>query len=205
MVFAFSRDGAIPGGQRIWRKVSKRNQVPVNALLLCGAGVWILMLPTLANGAIGYAVGTSIAVIGLNLSFSFPIFLRWRLRDKFAVGPWNLGKNYRWMDPIAFGWIWFFSLLFMAPASTGGVWFTPGFTWTDANYAPITFFGLMLFAGIWWLISARKWYTGPILEVDEKLVLMERGQLDRLAEVKARQVELEKQGPTSAPPGSSSS
>lgn len=182
MVFAFSRDNAVPGGRRLWRKVSKRNQVPANALLLCGALIWLLMLPTLANGAIGYAVGTSVAVVGLNLSYSIPIFLRWRLGNKFQTGPWNLGRNYRWMGPIAFCWIWIFSILFMAPTSTGGLWFTSNFTWTDANYAPLTFFGLMIVVGVWWLVSARKWYKGPVREVDEELVLMDRGQLDKLTE-----------------------
>lgn len=187
MVFAFSRDGAVPGGQRIWRKVSKRNQVPVNALAFCAVFVWLLMVPTLVNGVIGYAVGTSIAVIGLNVSFSIPIFLRWRLGDKFNAGPWNLGRNYRWLDPIAFVWVWIFAILFMAPSSSAGVWFTPAFDWAAANYAPITFIGLMIVVGVWWLVSARKWYKGPVREVDVELVLMDRGQLDEAAEVQAQQ------------------
>lgn len=189
MVFAFSRDGAVPGGQ-MWRKVSKRNQVPVNALYLCAVAIWLLMIPTLFNGVIGYAVGTSVAVIGLNVSFSLPIFLRWRQGAKFKVGPWNIGKHYRWMCPIAFIWVWIFAILFMAPTSSAGVWFTDAFTWTAANYAPITFFGLMIIVGIWWLVSAHKWYKGPVREVDEELILMERGELDRLAEVKAKEDEL---------------
>lgn len=193
MVFAFSRDGAVPGGQRIWRKVS-RNQVPVNALAFCAVFVWLLMIPTLVNGVIGYAVGTSIAVIGLNVSFSIPIFLRWRLGNTFNAGPWNLGQNYRWLDPIAFVWVWIFAILFMAPTSTAGVWFTPAFDWTAANYAPITFIGLMIVVGVWWLVSARKWYTGPIREVDVELVLMDRGRLDEAAEVQARQEKLLRSG-----------
>ena len=44
------------------------------------------MLPTLSNAAVGYLVGTSIAVIGLYLAFVFPIFLRWRLGDEFEAG-----------------------------------------------------------------------------------------------------------------------
>lgn len=197
MVFAFSRDDAVPGGRKIWRKVSERNQVPVNALLLCTAAIWVLMLPTLANGVIGYAVGTSVAVIGLNVSFSFPIFLRWRMREKFERGPWHLGRHYRWMDPIAFCWIWFFAILFMAPMVRSAVWFTPEFSWTDANYAPLTFFGLMIIVGVWWLVSARKWYTGPVREVDEELVLMDRGELDDLAKVRAKQIQLEQGKPGS--------
>src|SRR5699024_5538652 len=106
--------------------------------------------------------------IGLNVSFSIPIYLRWKMRDKFEVGPWSIGQNYRWMNPVSFCWIWFFSLLFMAPTSVGAVWFGSEFTWASANYAPLTFFGLLIIVGLWWFVSARKWYTGPIREVDEK-------------------------------------
>jgi len=62
MMFAFSRDGAVPGGRQFFRKVSRRYRVPVNAVLAIAVLSWALMLPTLANGAIGYLVGTSIAV-----------------------------------------------------------------------------------------------------------------------------------------------
>ena len=47
---------------------------------------WALMLPTLSNAAVGYLVGTSIAVIGLYLAFVLPIILRWRLGDRFEAG-----------------------------------------------------------------------------------------------------------------------
>src|SRR5438270_5530004 len=63
MMFAFSRDGAVPGGRQLFRKVN-RMRVPVNAVIAIAVLSWALMLPTLANGAVGYLVGTSIAVIG---------------------------------------------------------------------------------------------------------------------------------------------
>ena len=59
------------------------------------------MLPTLANGAIGYLVGTSIAVIGLYIAFALPIILRIRAGDRFEPGAWSLGRHYRWISPIA--------------------------------------------------------------------------------------------------------
>lgn len=176
MLFAFSRDGALPK-RYIWRKISKRNQVPVNAVLLCVLVTWLLMIPTLFNGAIGYAVGTSVAVIGLYVSFSLPIYLRWRMKDKFQPGPWTIGKHYRWICPVSFCWIWIVSILFLLPPSKVGTWFTSSFSWTNANYAPLTFGALLVVVGAWWVLSARRWYEGPVREVDEELVLMERGKL----------------------------
>lgn len=177
MLFAFSRDGAVPGRQR-WRKISRRNHIPVNALLLCAFITWVLMIPTIVNGPIGYAVGTSVAVIGLYVSFAIPIFLRWRMGDKFEPGPWTIGKHYRWIGPLSFCWVGFIAILFLLPMSKAATWFTNGFSWTEANYAPLTFGALFLIVGCWWLVSARKWFTGPVQEVDEKLVMMERGDLD---------------------------
>src|SRR5699024_6891905 len=55
MLFAFSRDGAVPG-RAIWRKITSRNHIPVNAVLLCAFLTWALMIPTIANGTIGYEV-----------------------------------------------------------------------------------------------------------------------------------------------------
>lgn len=175
MLFAFSRDGAVPG-RTIWRKISDKF-VPINALILCAICSWALMLPTLVNGPIGFAVGTAVAVIGLYVSFSIPIYLRWKQGDKFEHGPWSLGNHYRWICPLSFCWIWFICILFLLPTGTDSVWFTADFEWSSANYAPLTFGGLFLVVGCWWLVSARKWYTGPTREVeDEVLIQMERAE-----------------------------
>ena len=44
---------------------------------------WALMLPTLKNPIVGYAIGTSIAVIGLYIAFVLPVILRYRAKEKF--------------------------------------------------------------------------------------------------------------------------
>src|SRR5215475_4892390 len=63
MIYAFSRDGAVPGS-RIWHKVNHRTRTPTNAIWLAAAGALVLGLPYLWNSA-AYAAVTSIAVIGL--------------------------------------------------------------------------------------------------------------------------------------------
>jgi amino acid transporter len=80
MMFAFSRDGAVPGGRTFFRKVSRRYRVPVNAVIAIAVLSWALMLPTLANGAIGYPVRTPIALIPLYAFERFykeTVFPRW--------------------------------------------------------------------------------------------------------------------------------
>jgi len=81
MMFAFSRDRAVPGHQ-LWRKVSS-DRVPVHSVWAICAMSWALMLPTLKNPVVGYAVGTSVAVIGLYIAFVLPVILLYRAGEKF--------------------------------------------------------------------------------------------------------------------------
>src|SRR6266566_1850051 len=76
MIYAFSRDGALPGSS-FWHRVNKRTRTPTNAIWLAAAGALILALPYLWNGA-AYAAVTSIAVIGLYIAYVLPTFLRLR-------------------------------------------------------------------------------------------------------------------------------
>ena len=168
MMFAFSRDGAVPGGRKVFRKVSPRNRVPVYAVIAIAILSWALMLPTLANGAIGYLVGTSIAVIGLYIAYAVPIYLRWRAGDSFQPGAWSLGKHYKWINPLAFCWVVLIVILFLMPTVPQGIPWHSDFNWDLVNYAPITVGGVILATGIWWLVSARKWFVGPVREGTEE-------------------------------------
>src|SRR5438093_269096 len=136
MMFAFSRDGAVPGW-RVWRKVA-RNRVPWAAVHAIGVLSWLLMVPTLWNAVVGYLVGTSVAVIGLYIAFAIPIWLRWRKGESFERRAWHLGSHYKWMDPVALAWITLICILFILPIAPAGIPFKAGFDWNVANYAPVT-------------------------------------------------------------------
>jgi amino acid transporter len=165
MMFAFSRDGAIPGHQ-IWRRLVFR-RVPAFAVAAICVLAWALMLPTLSNAAVGYLVGTSIAVIGLYIAFGIPIYLRWRAGDRFEVGVWTLGKHYKWIDPVAILWIILISILFLAPSVPQGIPWNSSFDWNLVNYAPLTVGGAFVLFGGWWVISAKNWFKGPIRQGSE--------------------------------------
>jgi amino acid transporter len=179
MTFAFSRDGAIPGS-RLWSKVSS-NRVPANAVVLVGVVSAIVTLPALISVNVGtakdplvipvafYAV-TSIAVIGLYLAFAIPIWLRWKMGDRFEPGSWNNGGKYRWMNLIAVAEILVVSLYLMMPFTPGAVPFSDGFEWKFVNYAPIVTLGALLLLAIWWSTSAKKWFTGPKHTIDQAVV-----------------------------------
>jgi len=162
MMFAFSRDRAVPGW-RLWRKVAA-NRVPVNAVIAIAVLAWALMIPTLINGVIGYAVGTSIAVIGLYIAFVLPIILRIKAGDRFEHGAWSLGKHYKWISPLAVAWIAIVCVICLLPFSPNGLPGAEEFDWALVNYAPLTVGAALILFGGWFVISARNWFTGPVRE-----------------------------------------
>jgi peptidoglycan/LPS O-acetylase OafA/YrhL len=106
-------------------------------------------------------------VIGLYLSFAIPIFLRWRHGDRFETGGWTNGAKYRWMNPIAVIEIVVVSVILMLPTVPAGAPWKKEFDWASVNYAPIMVLGVLLLLTLWWFLSARTWFTGPVRTVDE--------------------------------------
>jgi hypothetical protein len=153
----------------VWRKVA-RNRVPVNAVLAIGILSWLIMVPSLFS-LVAYLVATSIAVIGLNIAFALPIILRIRAAGRFRSGAWSLGRHYRWVSPLAVAWIAFICVIGILPVSPDGIPGAAEFNWEVVNFSPITVgVALVLFGG-WYLISARKWFTGPIREAGSDAAL----------------------------------
>jgi amino acid transporter len=175
MMFAFSRDGAIPG-HRAWKHVHPKSRVPVYAVCAIVVLSWALMIPTYWNNVVGYLVGTSIAVIGLYIAFVLPIILRWRAGDRFERGAWSLGNHYKWIDPLAIAWIALICVLFLMPITPTGIPWKTGFDWNVVNYAPITVGGALVLFGGWYVLSARKWFKGPVRQgTEEELSRLEHG------------------------------
>jgi amino acid transporter len=173
MMFAFSRDGAVPGG-RIWSKVNK-NRVPVNAVICSAVIGVILTLPALykaPNGAlVAFGAIVSIGVIGLYLAFAIPIYLRWRQGSSWVPGNWNLGNKYKWIAPLAVVEILITSIYFLFPTVPQGIpWHkTDGkydFTFAAVNYTPIVVGGVLIAITIWWQVSAKNWFKGPKTTID---------------------------------------
>ena len=182
MLFAFSRDGAVPGASR-WAKLNS-SKTPRNAVIAVAVTGFILTIPALFPVNVGsadapvysatafYAV-VSIGVLGLYLAFAIPIFYRWRIGERFQQGSWNLGSKWKWMAPLAIAEILITSVYFILPNAAGG---TPGFMrglldgpstddvpfdWRFVNYAPIVMAAIFIALWIGWHVSAKKWFTGP--------------------------------------------
>jgi amino acid transporter len=176
MCYAFSRDGAMPGW-RIWSRVDAR-RVPANAVLFMAVCAGLLTVPAYFPNSDGLTVAflavVSVAVIGLYIAYAIPIYLRWRAGDSWEAGPWNNGRKYKWMNPIAFIEVAIVTIVFILPTVPGGVPGNKDFNWSSVNYAPIVTGGVFLAVGVWWLASARKWFKGPrhtVGELDKEIEL----------------------------------
>jgi amino acid transporter len=165
MIYAFARDGAIPGSD-FWHRINHRTRTPTNSIWLAAIGAFILGLPYLYS-PVAYAAVTSIAVIGLYVAYVAPVFLRLRAGKRFEAGPWTLG---RWSKPVgilATLWVIFIFFLFMLPQ------FQPIDIQTF-NYTPVVFLIVLGGAAIWYFASARKWFKGPKVQgTPEELAAIE--------------------------------
>jgi amino acid transporter len=163
MLFAFSRDGAVPGA-KYWARVNAQG-TPQNAVIISALVAVLITLPALYRAPTGvpvafYAV-VSIGVVGLYVAFAIPIWYRWKAGDSFTPGPWTLGPRYRWMCLAAVVEIVYTSIVMLLPGSPAAIPGTKDFSWSAVNYSPVVVGGTMLLLWIGWHTSAKKWFTGP--------------------------------------------
>jgi amino acid transporter len=180
MIYAFSRDGGLPGS-KLWHRINPKTRTPTNA-------VWLGVVVSAVVGALsliqkdGYSVAffalTGICVVGLYISYVIPIFLRLRNPD-FVQGPWNLKGYSKIVGWISVVWVVFISILFVSPLFPQWRW------WNSDEVNSANFTGPMILlafvgVGLWWVASAKKWFTGPKVQGSpEELAAIER-ELDAL-------------------------
>ncbi|MFE0673475.1 amino acid permease [Streptomyces sp. NPDC058867] len=154
MVFAFSRDGAVPFAAT-WRRVSTRTKTPVAAVWLSVTVALVLAAPSLYSPT-AYAAVTAINVIGITPAYAIPVYLRLRAGNRFQPGPWNLG---RWSKPIgwtAVTWVGFVTVLFCLPQVSP-------ITTSSFNYAGVALIAVLTLAWILWITQGRRNYRIPTL------------------------------------------
>jgi len=165
VVFAFARDNALPGS-RWWKQVNPYTQTPVNA-------VWLVMFCAAICGLLGFSSAALISlagasVIGLYTSYAAPIFLRITSgRDTFVPGSFTLGRWFVPIGAIAVAWVTFINILLMFPTLLP-------VTAKNMNYAVVIIMSVFIYASLSWVISARKWFKGPIRNLSEESSLDEK-------------------------------
>src|SRR5262249_20251132 len=112
MLFAFARDGGIPGSAYLSR-VSSAFFSPYVAVWISAAGAWAIAL-----WAEAYSAMVALSTLALYSSYALPIALALRARRRgrwMARGPWNLGRWSALVNAIALSWIGAITILFVLP------------------------------------------------------------------------------------------
>jgi hypothetical protein len=150
--------GALPGSS-LWHRINPRTGTPTHAVWLAAVSAFVLGIPSLWS-TVAFGAVTSIATIGLYISYGIPILLRRIYPGRFERGPWHLGRWSPLLGWIAVVWVAIITVLFCLPEVSP-------LTWHTFNYAPIAVGAVLVFSGTWWLVSARKWFAGPHRQIGE--------------------------------------
>ena len=163
VIFAYSRDGALPGS-RYWSRVSGKTYTPVWAtwgVLTVAALLGLLMFASpVAIGAV-----FSIGAIGQYTAFTFPVALKLFFDNgpqrRFKPGPWNLGRYSKPLGAVAVAWWALILPALCFPAVKGNDLNLLTMNWTCLIYG-----GAMTLAMTWYAVDARKWFKGPRVNVE---------------------------------------
>ncbi|KAL1741857.1 amino acid/polyamine transporter I [Schizophyllum fasciatum] len=157
MMYAFARDGGIPGG-KWFAHVDKKWRSPIRTVWLACTLSFILGLPSLGSD-VAFSAATSIATIGLYISYAIPVALRVMNHKEFVRGPFHLGAFSFPVSITAVVWIIFIAIVFVLPTKN------PVNDQT-LNYAVVAVGIVITYSVGFWLLSARKWFTGPVKQIE---------------------------------------
>lgn len=122
---------------------------------------FLLALPSLGS-IVAFTAATSIATIGLYVSYGIPILIGVIYPRGYTKGPFNLGIMSRPVGLVGVLWISFITVVFCLPTANP-------VTSQSLNYTVVAV-GIIAVAALGgWLLSARKWFTGPIRQVEARV------------------------------------
>ncbi|GLI73901.1 hypothetical protein PoHVEF18_002133 [Penicillium ochrochloron] len=157
--YAFARDGAIPGF-KLWRRVNKKLDVPVWAIILSAVVDCLLGLIYFGSTA-AFNSFTGVATICLSTSYGLPILISMiRGREDVKRSTYSLGPFGWIINGITVVWIVLAVVLFCMP-------YTLPVTASGMNYASVVFAGFAAISVIWYFVYARKHFTGPPVSKEE--------------------------------------
>jgi amino acid transporter len=168
--YAFSRDRGMPGWS-LFRRVNK-DRVPFNAVIAVAVASLVIAIPALFgknNIPFAFFALTGICTVGLYIAYILPVYLRLRRGDDFQVGPWNLGKRYKLVNRLAIAFVVLVVFALDLPYTPAGLPWNDGFDASLVNYTPFAIL-LPLIFGVWYLVSAKDRYQGPIRTLEEDVV-----------------------------------
>jgi amino acid transporter len=198
MMFAFSRDGGIvslplfshnsppaflllthPLQPNFFNNVDARFRSPIRTIWLGAFLSFCLALPSLGS-SVAFAAATSIATIGLYISYGIPILIGAIYHHSFNArkGPFNLGLMSRPIAAVGVCWISFITIIFCLPTAN------PVDSQT-LNYTVVAVGIIAIGAGGSWVVWAHRWFVGPVREIEAErqgIDISEPGALEKAEE-----------------------
>jgi amino acid transporter len=165
--YAFSRDRGMPGWA-IFRRVN-RDRVPFNAVIAVSFFSLVIAIPALFGEndyPFAFFALTGICTVGLYVAYIIPVYLRFKKGDAFEPGPWNLGRRYRLVNILAIIFVVLVVYSLNLPYTPTGLPWHEDFEVSVVNYTPLAIV-LPLIIGIWYLVSAKDRYQGPVRTLEE--------------------------------------
>lgn len=160
VAYAYARDGCFPCSSFI-AQVNVRTDTPVIAVWL-NAVIGCLVLLLMFAGSVAIGAIFSVGAIAAYVAFAIPIFMKVVfVRDNFKPGPWHLGK---WSRPMGFLSVSF--VVMMVPFLCFPQLRGANLTAEDMNWTVVVYFGPMIFATVWYLVYAHKFFKGPKVNLD---------------------------------------
>jgi amino acid transporter len=165
--YAFSRDRGMPGWA-LFRRINA-DKVPFNAVIAVSVASLVIAIPALFgtnNIPFAFYALTGICTVGLYLAYILPVILRLRKGDSFDAGEWNLGRRYKVVNILAIAFVVLVVFALDLPYSPTGLPWNSGFQAANVNYTPFAII-LPLIFGVWYLVSAKNRYQGPVRTLEE--------------------------------------
>ncbi|GAA5931112.1 hypothetical protein JCM3775_000804, partial [Rhodotorula graminis] len=152
MCFAFARDAGLP---RFFDKVGARTGAPVRTVWLAVVLAFCLALPSLGS-AVAFTAVTSIATIGLYISYIIPIAIAGFDQARFRTlrGPFHLGMLSRPVALIATAYVIFITVVFCLPTANP-------VDINTLNYAPVAVGIVLVWVFVSWFCGMRRVFRAP--------------------------------------------
>jgi amino acid transporter len=143
--------------------------VPFNAVIAVSFFSLVIAIPALFGEndyPFAFFALTGICTVGLYLAYIIPVYLRFKKGDAFEPGPWNLGRRYRLVNILAIIFVVLVVYSLNLPYTPTGLPWHDDFEVSVVNYTPLAIV-LPLIFGIWYLVSAKDRYQGPVRTLEE--------------------------------------
>ncbi|KAL9021883.1 MAG: hypothetical protein Q9185_000897 [Variospora sp. 1 TL-2023] len=165
VTFAYSRDECFGPLSNITKRVNRHTRTPVNAVWF-NTIIGIIMDLLIFGGPLAAGALFSIGAVAAFVAFAIPIAIRvFFVGDRFRPGPWNLGRYSAPIGTLACAFVALMVPILMLPSVTGSDLDAAGMNWTCLVYG-----GPMTFVTIWWFVSARKWFKGPKVNIQHRML-----------------------------------